>query len=85
MKRLEECLNPKCKKLSENTEEAIVKVCGNADELIHNLWMLQDSLEKDFAISHEGHVRIEALRAKLSPIYEELTDFYNIVSEKDMV
>jgi hypothetical protein len=85
MKKLGECLNPKCKKLSESTEEAIVKVCGNSDELIHNLWMLQESLEKDYAISYEGYVRIEALRAKISPIYDELTDFYNIVSEKDMV
>lgn len=85
MKKLGECLNPKCKKLSESTEDEIAKVCGSADEFIHNLWLLQECLEKDFAISDEGRVRIEALRAKISPIYGELTDFYNIVSEKDLV
>ena len=85
MKKLGECLNPKGMKLTEGTEEAIAKVCGNADELIHNLWMLQDSLDKDAALSYEGYVRIEALRAKISPIYEELTDFYNIVSEKELL
>ena len=85
MKKLGECLNPKCKKFSESTEDKIAKVCGSADEFIHNLWLLQECLEKDFAISYEGRVRIEALRAKISPIYGELTDFYNIVSEKDLV
>lgn len=85
MKKLEECLNPKCKNLSESTEEAIAKVCGNADELIHNLWMLRENLEKDYGITYEGYIRIEALRAKIQPIYEELTDFYNIVSEKELL
>ena len=97
MKEWKECLNPKCKKVSEETEKRLAAVTGNAtekrlaavtgnaDEIQHNLWFLKESLDKDFLMDYDGYLRLQTLSALANKIYNEVCDLYNLVYEKDLL
>ena len=78
MKEWKECLNPKCKKVSEETEKRLAAVTGNADEIQHNLWFLKESLDKDFLVFDISAVpeRIEAatVQSALDFIWERVKE-----------
>lgn len=85
MKDWKECLNPKCKKVSEETEIRLAAVTGNADEIQHNLWFLKESLNKDFLMDYDGYLRLQTLSALANKIYNEVCDLYNLIYEKDLL
>jgi len=85
MKDWKECLNPKCKKVSEETEKRLAAVTGNADEIQHNLWFLKESLNKDFLLDYDGYLRLQTLSALANKIYNEVCDLYNLIYEKDLL
>lgn len=85
MKGFEECLNPKCKKLSEATETHISMVCASCDQLVSGLEKLTESLQEEHAFDYDGIVRLEKMAMRARKLLNETGDLYNMMYEKDLL
>lgn len=84
MKKIVEDLNPKCKKISQDSYDYLFKVSGQAESLSWDMHLLAEYLDKDYAIGFEGLVQIKSMAARIRAISDEFVDLINTISEKDM-
>ena len=84
MKKLTEDLNPKCKKISQDSYDYLCKVLGQAESLQWDTHLLADYLDKDYAIGYDGYVQIQCMSARVNSICNEISDFINLIDEKDL-
>ena len=85
MEKICENLNPKCKKISQDSSDFLYRVSGNAESLAWNMNLLGDMLEKDYAMNYDGIMRLRAMAARVDAISIEIVDLINVLDERGLM
>jgi len=85
MKEFEECLNPKCVQLSDETENNVARVCAASDELERSLDDLVRSTNREFLFDHDGFLRLEMMRMRAKKLLDEAVELSNLLYEKGLL
>lgn len=83
MKKISEDLNPKCKIISQNSYDYLLKVSCQAESLEWDMHLLADFLSKDFATGFEGCVWLQSMAARVGAISNEIVNMINILEDEN--
>lgn len=85
MKEFEECLNPKCEQLSDETETNVTVVCAASDQLQRGLDGLIRSTTKECLFDYDGHLRLEMMRMRAMKLLDEAVELSNLLYGKGLL
>ena len=83
MKKISEDLNPKCKKISQDSFDYPFKVSAQAECLAWDMHILSDMLSKDYATGFDGFVWLQSMAARVNAISNEIVEVINRLEDEN--